>query len=248
MNELLLEKNSQSFRMGAGLNNAEPIRLKSLLQKLNVITLFSPLGDQFSGMAIKTADVNTHERFMLVNSNQSLGKQHFTISHELYHLYYQEDFTSQVCITGRFDKRADKNEYYADIFASFLLLPTEGLLASIPNDQLQKKIVTLSTILYIENFFSCSRRALLYRLKKMGFIDSNKYDEFTMHVKRGALENGYGTELYEPGNHNQVIGDYGSIARSLYDLDKISESHYYSLLKDLGVDIAKLSDAANGDN
>jgi Zn-dependent peptidase ImmA (M78 family) len=234
--------------MLAGLNNAEPIRLKSLLQKLNVITLFSPLGEGFSGMAIKTSNKHSIERFMLVNSSQSLGKQHFTISHELYHLYFQENFTSQVCNTGRFDKKADKNEYYADIFASFLLLPTEGLLACIPNAQLRQKTVSLATILYIENFFSCSRRALLYRMKKMGFIDSNGYDEFAKHVKRGALENGYGTSLYENGNHNQVIGDYGSIARSLFDQDKISESHYYSLLKDLGVDITKLSDAANGDN
>ena len=53
MNDLLLEKQAVAFRSDNGLNNADPIRLKSLLQKLNVITVFVPLSENFSGMALK---------------------------------------------------------------------------------------------------------------------------------------------------------------------------------------------------
>lgn len=242
MSELLLEKEALSFRTDNGLHSTDPIRLKSLLQKLNVITVFAPLSNQFSGMALKAQTGSTTERFMLVNSNTTLGKQHFTICHELYHLFVQPDFSSQVCKTGLFDKKLDKNEYYADIFASFLFLPTDGLLKNIPDEELKKKPVSLRTILFIEHQYSCSRRALLYRLKSLDLIKQAEYDAFTINVKRGALENGYQTSLYEAGNHQTTIGDYGSIARELYDKEKISQSHYYSLLADFGIDITQLDE------
>ena len=247
MSDLLLEKEASKFRSEKGLNNNEPIRLKSLLQKANVITVFSPLTDNFSGMAIKAAQPPATHRFILINSNQSLGKQHFTICHELYHLYIQADFSSQVCITGKFDKRADKNEYNADVFASYLLLPTEGILENIPNEEIAQKKVSLKTVLFIENLYSCSRRALLYRLKNLNLVNSNEYDAFIVNIKRGAIENGYSATIYEPGNNNLVIGDYGAVAKDLFDQEKISQSHYYTLLTDLGIDTGKLNEIHDGE-
>jgi Zn-dependent peptidase ImmA (M78 family) len=246
MNELLLEKEAAAFRSAQGLNSNDPIRLKSLLQKANIISVFAPLSNMFSGMAIKAGTGKETYRFILINSTQSLGKQHFTICHELYHLYIQPDFTGQVCITGKFDKK-DKNEYYADVFASYLLLPTEGILGIVPDEELRKKKISLKTILFIEHFYSCSRRALLYRLKNLGLISAEDYNSFTINIIRGALENGYQGALYEPGNNNLVIGDYGSIARELYDREKISQSHYYTLLADLGIDMGKLNEIRDGE-
>lgn len=245
MYDLLTEKAALAFRSDNGLNNADPIRLKSLLQKLNVITVFAPLSDNFSGMALKA---NTDNRFMLVNSNQSLGKQHFTICHELYHLFVQTDFTSQVCQTGKFDKKADKNEYNADVFASYLLLPTDGLLENISDKEIEKKKISSKTILYIEHFYSCSRRALLYRLRNLQLISSAEYESFTVNIQRGALENGYAIDLYKKGNNKVVIGDYGIIAKHLFDNETVSESHYYSLLSDIGIDITKIDETQYGED
>ena len=243
MNELLIiEKQASSFRSDCGLNNDEPIRLKSLLQKLNVISIFSPLSDKFSGMAILAKVENSKSRFMMVNSLQSMGKQHFTICHELYHLFIQTDFSSQICITGIFDKKADKNEYYADVFASSLLLPKDGLLKFIPNEEISSKKISLQTILYIEQMYSCSRRALLYRLKTLKLISDEEYEKFTINVQKGAIENGYSTTLYKPGNNGVYIGDYGVFARRLFDSERISESHYFSLLQDLGVDVSLINE------
>lgn len=247
MDELLLEKAAIQFRSDCGINNKDAIRLKSLLQKLNVITIFKPLSDNFSGMALKTEQNNLTSRFILVNNCQSIGKQHFTICHELYHLYIQKKFVSRVCKTGLFDKK-DKEEYNADIFASYLLLPTDGLIELIPDEELAgKSKISVGTIVYLEQFFSCSRRALLYRLKKMKLISDVQYDQYCINVKRSALENGFNVDLYEPGNHNVIIGNYGSIAKSLFDKDRISESHYYSLLSDLGININALENKFNED-
>lgn len=79
----LVENQVSRFRQKAGLSDAEAVNLKSLLLKLNVLTVYRPLSDKFSGMSLKSGE----RRFMLVNSNQPRCRQHFTIAHELYHLY-----------------------------------------------------------------------------------------------------------------------------------------------------------------
>lgn len=246
MNELAIENHANQFRIQNGLNPAEPVRLKSLLQKLNVITVFNSLSENLSGMAVKVEHNNETYRFMLVNAAQSLGKQHFTICHELYHLFIQTEFSSQVCVTGRFDKR-DPNEYHADLFASYLLLPSNGLLSNIPEAELNARQISLKTVLFLEQFFSCSRRALLFRLKKLGLIDSKTYDFFLLNIKRGALENGFPVDLYNSGNENIVIGNYGILAKELLDTEKISQSHYYTLLSEIGIDITQIESAVNGE-
>lgn len=236
MTELLLEKEASEFRSECGFNSTEPVRLKSLLQKRGVVAAFKDLSDAFSGMALKVGDGEAAQRYMLVNSAHSVGRQHLTVCHELYHLFFQKGFTSRVCVTGRFDSAVDEEEKSADIFAALLLLPADGLKRNIPDAELESKKLSLKTVLFLEQYFSCSRGALLYRLKKLGLLKSGPlYDLFAANVKRSAYENGYPTDLYEPGNRDLVIGDYGVKARALFDAEKISESHYHSLLADLGM-------------
>ncbi|WP_158839631.1 ImmA/IrrE family metallo-endopeptidase [Polaribacter sp. L3A8] len=233
MNKELLEKKANGFRKKLGLGSETTIRLKSILSQLNITTIFKPLGGGFSGMAIKIKQNNDESlRFILVNSNHPLGKQHFTICHELYHLFIQENFTARSCVTGKFDIN-DREEYNADWFASFLLLPEAGIKALIPDKELGKNKITIQTILKIEHFFGCSRAAILFRLFKLNLINQNFYNEHKANVKKSARENGYLTDLYESGNHQEFIGNYGSLARELFDEGKLSESQYLSLLHDL---------------
>jgi Zn-dependent peptidase ImmA (M78 family) len=243
--EVEIEKKAFAFRQQNGLSSAEPIRLKSLLLKNNVLTLFKPLSGSFSGMAIKIGDQN---RFMLVNCEQNIGKQHFTIGHELYHLYIQENFTAQKCTAGAFDGSKDPEEYRADLFAAFLLLPEEGIKQMIPDEELKRGAnISLQTILKIEHFYSVSRRALLYRLLNLEFINQATYDEHTSAVKKGAAQNGYPTHLYERGNANEIIGDYGVLANKLLEVDKISESHYLELMGAIGFNpLEQSADDENG--
>lgn len=246
MHDLVLEKKANEFRTLHGFSNNDCLRLRSLLQKLNVLTVFRPLKDSFSGMAIKIGEGDGAARFVLINSDLPLGKQHFTICHELYHLYIQESFTARTCITGNYSK-ADKEEYNADVFASYFLLPDDGIKSMIPDKELKKNRITLKTILKVEQYFSCSRAALLYRLKKLGIIDSDGYEQFKHYVMKGALEHGYSVDLYKDGNHQLVLGDYGTLAKELYDKEKISETHYYSLLLDLGMNSEELKKIYNED-
>ncbi|MBI4648136.1 MAG: ImmA/IrrE family metallo-endopeptidase [Bacteroidia bacterium] len=232
--KLFLKKQAALFRDKNGLSATEPIHFKSLLLKLNVLTFFRSLSEKLSGMAIK---VNDELMFIMVNSSKSKGNQHFTISHELYHLYIQENFSSMTCQTGLFLKKDNPNEYYADVFAANLLLPEDGVLELIPDKQLSKNKISIESILKIEHFYQCSRNALLYRLKELNLLSCSEWDVFNKHIKRCAAEYGYNARLYEGQSEIAIIGDYGIIAKSLFDKGKISESHYLSLMGDIGIDL-----------
>jgi len=231
---MILEKHVARFRNEWGLGHADSLRLKSLLTRLNVLTVFKPLGKTFSGMAIKVHTDDHLHRFILVNSNKTLGHQHFTICHELYHLFIQEDFHNRFCQTGLFSRK-DAEEYNADIFAAFLLLPELGIKSMIPDEELTMDRLSLKTVLNLEQYFSCSRKALLYRLKNLRILSAEALEKFSVNVKKSAMAHGKPLRLYEPGNHNLVIGDYGDMAVELFDKMLISESHYHTIMDDLGM-------------
>ena len=232
-----IESKANELRNKWGLTLFEPIRLKSLLMQLKVLTAFQSMSYEFSGMAIKIAGGNKFQRFILINSNSTLGRQHFTICHEIYHLFVQSEFFSMVCQTGRFDKKHPE-EFNADWFAAYFLLPEAGIMRLIPEEESKKKDkISLATILRIEQYFSCSRAALLVRLEDIGLISKKYKEQFCSKVMSGALQHGYSLSVYKPGNDGLVIGDYGELARRLFDEEKISESHYASLMLDIGVDV-----------
>jgi len=235
-----LELHANDFRQRGGLNLTEAIRIKSLLQRLNILTVYLPLGNDFSGMAVKFSSTENPKRFLLINCNHTIGRQHFTICHELYHLYYQVDFKSEKSNAGTFNKSGDPEEYKADIFASFLLLPTNGVLQLIPENERAKNKITLKTILSIEHYYSCSRNALLNRLFNMKLIDREAFLGHNKDIIKQATLYGYNMDLYQPGNEGMVIGDYGSLARELFDLGIVSESSYFTLLEDFGIDLTQL--------
>lgn len=236
-----LQKNAHQFRMDNGIGSDEPLNFGSLFHRLKIIAVYKEMSDSFSGMSIKIDDY----RFILINSSNPIGRQNFTICHELFHLFVQEDFTSHKCTTGEFNRK-DKSEYDADRFASYLLIPEEGIIKTIPDDELKKKnLISLPTFLKIEQYYACSRTALLYRLDCLDIIDIEKYDEFRINVSREAVKLGFDSYLYLPDKKDKVVGDYGELANKLFDTESISETHYASLMRDIGVDID--SDIINHD-
>lgn len=237
-----LRKEAIDFRTELGFGETDSINLKSLLIKLEVIAVFKSIPDNISGMAVKTPIKN----FILINALHSIGRQNFSICHELFHLYKQDGFIPHHCKAGIFDKDL-QTEWMADVFASYFLIPDGGVLHLIPEGEVSKKDqISIETVLKIENYFGCSRLALLYRLKEMSIISSRKYDEFNQNVRKTAKEYGYSTALYEHGNEGLVIGNYGVLAKQLFDKEKISEGHYYSLLNDIGIDL--LNSDVNGNS
>lgn len=230
----LLKTKASSFRTSCGIGASEAINLKSLLLKLNIQTLFWPLSDSFSGMSLK---VNPSVRFILVNSNHVIGRQNFTIAHELYHLFIQDQFEPHACTIGLFDAK-NKEEYQADLFAANLLMPEEGIADLISEAELKKGNLSINSVVKLEQYFSVSRNAILSRLRSLRLINAETYSLYkNQKVVQIARSLAYDISLYFPGNPYLSIGDYGEMARKLFDLEKISESHYMELMNLVHVDL-----------
>lgn len=212
------------FRNMLHLPQDVPFPVKSALEQLGILTVFRPLSDSSYGMSIKMKD---ESRFMLVSSNSTIGRQHFTIGHELYHLYYDENPQPHMCGT---DGKAP-TEQSADMFASNLLLPRVGLLAMLPEDFPTSKKLDLATVVQMEQKFQVSRQALLYRLKRLGIIGEDVLQSLLLAPTRDAAQRrGYDVALYENGNEGLIIGDYSSLATDLFEKGRISEGHYNELV------------------
>ena len=95
----------------------EPLNMKTALRQLNVMTLYRPLSDKLFGLSLLSLDKK--HRFMLVNSNSRRGRQHFTIAHELFHLYYDENPQPHFCDSSIYTDAAERS---ANLFASALLM------------------------------------------------------------------------------------------------------------------------------
>ena len=228
--EYNFKKLALKYRQDYKIGHTEAVNTKDLLKKMNIIAVFRELGSDFSGMTINIDDTV----FMLINSRHTIGRQNFTIAHEIYHIYCN-DYNKEVVCTEDTDHK-NKSEENADNFASYLLLPEDGLLNLISDEELSINKISLKKILEIENYYQVSRSALIKRLLKMKLIDKEYSRDFYNNVKSNALINGYDISLYESGNHNLLIGNYTELAKRLYDREVISESNFMSLLTDIGID------------
>lgn len=235
---------AELFRDELHLTANMPISIHRTVKEKNIQTFFRPMDDQSSGMAIKIPDVHgLGHTFMMINTSKALGHQRFTCCHELYHLLFQDKFDCIKEKTGVFEVK-DENEFLADWFASYLILPQSGLETSIPVSERKKNSISLATLLKIEQKFRCSRRTLLYRLLVDDYIDTAYFEEFSHNVKTRALSYGYGTALYEPTDKTEYVGDYNLLSRRLLDDGKISITKYESLLEAIGI---KIEEKVDGD-
>lgn len=220
-----IENAAQKLRSQFELNDTEAVHAKTILRKQNIITVYRDMSESVFGMSLRCGEY----RFMLINSNTRRGRQHFTIAHELYHLYTEESPVPHLCRNGK-----SKTETTADMFASAFLMPRQGIYSMIPNEELLRKELSVATILKLEQYFSVSRNALLVRLLQLNIITQKCYSYLSaIPITQSAIDYGYDTALYKPGNRNLVIGDFGAVARRLFDEEKISEGNYRELLNQI---------------
>jgi Zn-dependent peptidase ImmA (M78 family) len=220
------EKLARVFRAGTlDITLTEPIDVKNIIMKLNILTLFRPMSENSYGLSLKTSDGDC---FMLINSSSSRGRQHFTVAHELYHLYIDENPKPHIC---RDENGKSQTEKDADYFASALLMPEDGIFKMIKPQEVTGDKISIPTIIKLEQYFSVSHIALLIRLERLKVISKVKCKQLVkVPVKESAAQYGYDTTLYEHGNENLILGDYGEKARLLLENGTISEGHYLELI------------------
>ena len=227
-----LNNKASNLRKKLGEDSESPIDIFKLVQKIDNLTLvFHSLGNNISGVCYKGKASNV----IVINSDMSLGRQRFSLAHELYHLYFDESGISSASLTTI--GKGDENEKKADQFASYFLIPQSslyGLIESI-KEKNQKKHLDIEDVIRIEQYYGVSHKAILYRLMEEGGIDSEDIKSMETGVIALAARLGYDTTIYYPSvkdKKKMVLGHYIALAEKLLDEEHISYGKYEEILLD----------------
>ncbi|MEB7781277.1 ImmA/IrrE family metallo-endopeptidase [Mammaliicoccus fleurettii] len=152
----------------------------TLLSNMGYYIIKSPASQNLSGFYMKK-DVYP---FIFVNSNHSLGRQNFSLWHEVYHHYMNHhngisDFNSQ-----------SLEEREAEIFAGFILLPDIEIIKwSNSYDIRNPKVIAEMSVYYQMSF-----NAVVIRIMQLGEIDYVTFrglKELSTVEKQQKLQNIY---------------------------------------------------------
>ena len=122
MNKMEFSNKAAMVRRKLGEDEASPVDIFSLAQSIQSLTLvFYPLGNHISGACFR-GDLSS---VIAINSDMSVGRQRYSLAHELYHLYFDEGIPSTVCSSQI--GAGNENEKKADQFASYFLMPPAAL-------------------------------------------------------------------------------------------------------------------------
>ena len=212
------------------------------IPNLNDLNADSNPGSEFSNL--KDSDLNedsstdsdfeskiSSDMLIGINSNMSIGRQNFTLAHELYHLLYEENKNNFVICD--YSSESD-SEIEANIFASYLLIPYEGLKRYAKNMNISKW--SLDDVIAAEQYYQISHMALLFRLVEQNFITEEESLEFqNVKISHEARIRGFNDDLYYPSPEDRKYFSLGNYVKSVgkaYSSNKISVGKKDELLLD----------------
>ena len=212
------------------------------IPNLNDLNADSNPGSEFSNL--KDSDLNedsstdsdfeskiSSDMLIGINSNMSIGRQNFTLAHELYHLLYEENKNNFVICDYSSES---ESEIEANIFASYLLIPYEGLKRYVKNMNISKW--TLDDVIAAEQYYQISHMALLFRLVEQNFITEEESEEFqNVKISHEARIRGFNDDLYYPSPEDRKYFSLGNYVKSVgkaYSSNKISVGKKDELLLD----------------
>ncbi|MCH5173952.1 MAG: ImmA/IrrE family metallo-endopeptidase [Bacteroidales bacterium] len=226
--EHIIEDEAYSLREAFSLGSRLPVDLEGLLIKQGILTVFTQMSPEFSGMCLK---YDNDTNFILVNSDIVLGRQNFTIAHELYHLFVQngDEFKVHTCDVMNPQSPVER---HANTFASYFLLPRDGVVEIMQRIDCTRKTVNAAHIIMMCDYFGVSYKAMLVRVNKILGLTRERFE--LLHAVQPiptALDFSLNTEVFEkPQTKEKVIGDYSSKAQALYTSGLISKGHLIELL------------------
>ena len=196
---------AEMLRHDWGVESFASINIRSLVYNniRNLTVLWFPMKTNISGCCSKTKD----DKVIFINTNHTLGRQNFTLAHELYHLLYEDFDDFIVCGINN----NSQSEINADNFASTLLMPNSALYWFKNKNQIEDW--TLEDVIKCEQHYQVSRSTMLVRLKKMNWISQNQFDEYKVDIVHEADRLGYDTSLYKPSPENQKYSSIGELIR-----------------------------------
>jgi Zn-dependent peptidase ImmA (M78 family) len=231
MDKMKLRTQAEQIRKHVGEDSTSPIDIFSLVRGIPTVTLvIYPFGEHISGACIKSPT----SAVIAINSTQTLGRQRFSLAHEIYHYFFNQTKHTTICPTAI--DSGDIEERNADRFASYLLVPPVALAEQTAALQENARgTITVNDVVRLEQHFQVSRKAMLFRLREEKLISLAQSRTMEQNVKQSALNLGYELTLYEPrpkDKQKTTLGYYIEKVQKLYEENKISTGKYESYLLD----------------
>lgn len=229
VDKLELSTKAQELRELLGEDANSPVDIFSLASQIaGLTTVFYPLGENISGMCVRDNEI----KLIAINSTMSYGRQRFSLAHELYHLYFDDESGFNVC-SKRLDPKSE-NERCADQFASYFLAPYKALRAAIKKVA-GDSMLSMHHVIALEQYFGMSHLAMFWRLVSEGYLSSDKLDDYCVGVMSLARHLGYEDKLYKPTPADMQRRTYGHYLKQVEELrqkDLVSPGKIDELLLD----------------
>lgn len=225
-----INSDALALRKYFGEDSYSPIDVFSLINNLEELTVvFYPMSEHISGMCTKDED----NKLIAINSALTYGRQRFTAAHELYHLFFHENFKSIICAKD-ISMNQEPQEKEANMFASYFLMPYESLSDFLKNKlNKHKNNLKINDIVKIEQHYGLSRQATLWRLVNDGYLSSKEAETMKNGIIVSAVKLGFDDKLYLPTPQEKqynTLGRYIKLAEELKEKDMISKGKYEELL------------------
>ncbi len=220
----LIEINTKAInlRNKFGVDASSPIDIFTLVELIDDLTvIFYPLGKNISGLCYKGNSSN----IIVLNSNMSVGRQRYSLAHELYHLYFDN---SESTISRMNDKSL--NEEIANKFASYFLMPHASLSNKVNQVKENDEKLSLKEIVKLERFYGVSHKAMLNRLVEQEEITLEYANSIKDGITDFSARHGFNVSLYRASNNTLVLGYYINMTQELFDKKMISDSEYKKML------------------
>lgn len=230
--EIQLNAEAIRLREHFGQDPFSPVDIFRLIAGDKTLTItFYPMSDRISGIAVRIPGA----KVIGINSALTLGRQRFTAAHELYHLFYDKDFSTTVC-PREIGVSKNIKEREADFFASYFLAPYEALnrFIEVALEQRQAPL-KLEDVVRIEQHFGMSRQAALVRLQNEGYLTTREARAMRTNIIASAVRLGFSPELYQITPQEKQYATYGryvALAESLKERALVSDGKYEELLLD----------------
>ena len=229
MDKLELNTRAQELREKLGEDIRSPIDIFAAAARIDRLTLiFYPMGKHISSMCEKDGDL----KLIAVNSSMSLGRQRFSLAHELYHLTYDDPRSLYICAQDQSQK--SETERCADQFASYFLSPYRSLRDRIISTQMTKPL-SLKNVIDLEQYFGMSHQAMLWRLFTEGYISRPDMEKMSAGVASAAKKLGYDGSLYHSTpsrEQKKTFGYYLVQTERLREKNLVSDGKINELLLD----------------
>lgn len=154
---------------------------KTLEERFGVKVWYLDLGVDGSA----AATVGPFGPAILMNSSEAPWRRNYNFAHEVFHLVTWE--SSNPAILKADQALFDKVERFANVFASYLLLPGDAITNAI-NRRLRKATISYTDLIEIAREFAVSTEALVYRLRTLNHLNKKTVDQVLQDPKFRELD------------------------------------------------------------